>query len=97
MGTAKMQVEEATRSGKIVLRWKTSITVEGKQLVKDFSAQVQRGDKIALIGPNGCGKTTLLKLMLGQLQADSRRIHVGTKLEVAYFDQHRAELDPEKP
>ncbi len=45
--------------------------VDGKQLVKDFSAQVLRGDKIALIGPNGCGKTTLLKLMLGQLQADS--------------------------
>jgi ATP-binding cassette subfamily F protein uup len=49
--------------------------------VKDFSAQVQRSDKIALIGPNGCGKTTLLKLMLGQLQADSGRIHVGTKLK----------------
>ena len=65
-------------------------------LVKDFTAQIQRGDKIALIGPNGCGKTTLLKLMLGQLQADSGRIHVGTKLEVAYFDQHRAELDPDK-
>ncbi len=54
--------------------------VNGK-LVKDFSAQVLRV-KIALIGPNGCGKTTLLKLMLGQLQADSGRIHVGTKLEV---------------
>ncbi|BBU84957.1 hypothetical protein EIMP300_63570 [Escherichia coli] len=72
------------------------VQVDGKQLVKDFSAQVLRGDKIALIGPNGCGKTTLLKLMLGQLQADSGRIHVGTKLEVAYFDQHRAELDPDK-
>jgi ATP-binding cassette subfamily F protein uup len=70
--------------------------VDGKVLVKDFSAQIQRGDKIALIGPNGCGKTTLLKLMLGQLQADSGRIHCGTKLEVAYFDQHRAELDPDK-
>lgn len=70
--------------------------VDGKVLVKDFTAQIQRGDKIALIGPNGCGKTTLLKLMLGQLQADSGRIHVGTKLEVAYFDQHRAELDPDK-
>ncbi|HBK3648455.1 TPA: ABC transporter ATP-binding protein [Salmonella enterica subsp. enterica serovar Dublin] len=97
MGTAKMQVEEATRSGKIVFEMENvDYQVEGKQLVKDFSAQVQRGDKIALIGPNGCGKTTLLKLMLGQLQADSGRIHVGTKLEVAYFDQHRAELDPEK-
>ncbi len=97
MGTAKMQVEEASRSGKIVFEMENvDYQVDGKQLVKDFSAQVQRSDKIALIGPNGCGKTTLLKLMLGQLQADSGRIHVGTKLEVAYFDQHRAELDPDK-
>lgn len=97
MGTAKMQVEEATRSGKIVFEMENvNYQIDGKQLVKDFSAQVQRSDKIALIGPNGCGKTTLLKLMLGQLQADSGRIHVGTKLEVAYFDQHRAELDPDK-
>lgn len=97
MGMAKMQVEEAARSGKIVFEMENvSYQVDGKQLVNDFSAQVQRADKIALIGPNGCGKTTLLKLMLGQLQADSGRIHVGTKLEVAYFDQHRAELDPDK-
>ena len=97
MGSAKMQVEEATRSGKIVFEIEgANYQVDGKTLVKEFSAQVQRSDKIALIGPNGCGKTTLLKLMLGQLQADSGRIHVGTKLEVAYFDQHRAELDPDK-
>jgi ATP-binding cassette subfamily F protein uup len=97
MGTAKMQVEEASRSGKIVFEMENvDYQINGKQLVKDFSAQVQRSDKIALIGPNGCGKTTLIKLMLGQLQADSGRIHVGTKLEVAYFDQHRAELDPDK-
>lgn len=97
MGSAKMQVEEAARSGKIVIEMENvHYGVEGKKLVTDFSAQVQRGDKIAMIGPNGCGKTTLLKLMLGQLQADSGRIHVGTKLEVAYFDQHRAELDPDR-
>ncbi|WP_336185146.1 ABC transporter ATP-binding protein [Klebsiella grimontii] len=97
MGSAKMQVEEAARSGKIVFEMENvNYQVDGKVLVKDFTAQIQRGDKIALIGPNGCGKTTLLKLMLGQLQADSGRIHVGTKLEVAYFDQHRAELDPDK-
>ncbi|HGH3370994.1 TPA: ABC transporter ATP-binding protein [Kluyvera cryocrescens] len=97
MGSAKMQVEEASRSGKIVFEMEdVNYQVDGKVLVKNFSAQVQRSDKIAMIGPNGCGKTTLLKLMLGQLQADSGRIHVGTKLEVAYFDQHRAELDPDK-
>lgn len=97
MGSAKMQVEEATRSGKIVFELEeVSYRLADRVLVKDFSAQVQRSDKIALIGPNGCGKTTLLKLMLGQLNADSGRVHVGTKLEVAYFDQHRAELDPER-
>ncbi len=97
MGSARMQVEEATRSGKIVFEIENAnYRIGEKTLVKDFSSQVQRSDKIALIGPNGCGKTTLLKLMLGQLKADSGRIHVGTKLEVAYFDQHRAELDPDK-
>ncbi|AUX72305.1 ABC transporter ATP-binding protein [Erwinia pyrifoliae] len=97
MGKANMQVEEASRSGKIVFELENvSYGIAGKQLVRDFSRQVQRGDKIALIGANGCGKTTLLKLMLDQLKADSGRVHIGTKLEVAYFDQHRAELDPDR-
>ncbi|MEI7377407.1 ABC transporter ATP-binding protein [Dickeya chrysanthemi] len=97
MGSAKMQVEEAARSGKVVFELEdVHYQVDDKTLVSGFSAQVQRGDKIALVGPNGCGKTTLLKLMLGQLAPISGRIHCGTKLEVAYFDQHRAELDPEK-
>lgn len=97
MGKAKMQVEEATRSGKIVFEIENiSYGIDGKKLVSDFSAQVLRGDKIALVGPNGCGKTTLLKLMLGDLQPDSGSVHCGTKLEVAYFDQHRAALDPDK-
>ncbi|MCD1126046.1 ABC transporter ATP-binding protein [Jinshanibacter sp. LJY008] len=97
MGTAKMQVEESLRSGKIIFELENvSYSVAGKTLVKDFSVQVQRGDKIALIGPNGCGKTTLLKLMLQQLQPDSGKVRCGTKLEVAYFDQHRVELDPDK-
>ncbi len=97
LGSAKMQVEEASRSGKIVFEMEdVCYQIANKMLVKDFSAQVQRSDKIALVGPNGCGKTTLLKLMLGQLQADSGRVHCGTKLEVAYFDQHRAELDPDR-
>lgn len=97
MGSAKIQVEEAARSGKIVFELDdVSYGIDGKRLISHFSAQVQRGDKIALIGPNGCGKTTLLKLMLGQLSADSGRVHCGTKLEVAYFDQYRAVLDPER-
>ena len=97
MGKANMQVGDASRSGKIVFELEhVNYGVGGKTLVHDFSAQVQRGDKIALIGPNGCGKTTLLRLMLQQLKADSGRVHSGTKLEVAYFDQHRAELDPDR-
>ncbi|HCU0191638.1 TPA: ABC transporter ATP-binding protein [Proteus mirabilis] len=97
LGSARMQVEEATRSGKIVFELEdVNYSIGTRRLVRDFSAKVQRGDKIALVGPNGCGKTTLLKLMLGDLKADSGRIHCGTKLEVAYFDQHRATLDPDK-
>ncbi len=97
MGSAKMQVEEAARSGKIVFELENvDYHIGDKQLVQGFSAQVLRGDKIALVGPNGCGKTTLLKLLLGDLQATHGRVHCGTKLEVAYFDQHRAELDPER-
>lgn len=97
MGSAKMQIEEALRSGKIVFELdNVSYQIADKLLVNDFTVQVLRGDKIALIGPNGIGKTTLLKLMLGNLQPTSGRVHCGTKLEVAYFDQYRLELDPEK-
>ena len=97
MGSAKMQIEEALRSGKIVFELENvTYQVDDKLLVNDFSVQVLRGDKIALIGPNGIGKTTLLKLMLGNLTPTSGSVHCGTKLEVAYFDQYRLELDPEK-
>lgn len=97
MGTAKMHVEETVRSGKIVFELEdVNYQIGEKVLVRGFCAQVQRGDIIALVGPNGCGKTTLLKLMLGQLKANSGRVHCGTKLEVAYFDQLRADLDTER-
>lgn len=97
MGNANMQVEEALRSGKIVFDIKDiSYAINNKKLVEHFSAQVLRGDKIALIGANGCGKTTLLKLMLKQLTPETGSVHGGTKLEIAYFDQYRAELDPDK-
>ncbi|HET7773071.1 MAG TPA: ATP-binding cassette domain-containing protein, partial [Burkholderiaceae bacterium] len=64
--------------------------------VKDFSATILRGDKVGIVGPNGAGKTTLLKLILGQLEADSGTIKRGNGLEVAYFDQLREQLDPER-
>ncbi|OED86122.1 ABC transporter ATP-binding protein [Vibrio breoganii] len=96
-GKANIQIDDGTRSGKIVFEAQNlSYQIDGQQIVDDFSFTVMRGDKIALIGPNGCGKSTLLKLMLGQLEADSGRLHCGTKLEVAYFDQYREALDPEK-
>ncbi|NRF63113.1 ABC transporter ATP-binding protein [Vibrio coralliilyticus] len=96
-GKANIQIDDASRSGKIVFE-ATNINydIEGKSIVKDFSFNIMRGDRIALIGPNGCGKSTLLKLLLGDIVPDSGRLHCGTKLEVAYFDQYREILDPEK-
>ncbi|MEG9530539.1 ABC transporter ATP-binding protein [Mannheimia indoligenes] len=96
-GTAKIQLDQTARSGKIVFELENaSYEIEGKNLLQNFTATIQRGDKIALVGPNGCGKTTFIKLLLGELQPTSGSIRCGTKLEVAYFDQYRAELDLEK-
>lgn len=96
-GKAVIQIDDAQRSGKIVFEAENlNFGFEGKDIVKDFSFNIMRGDRIALIGPNGCGKSTVLKLLLDQLKPDSGRLHCGTKLEVAYFDQYREILDPEK-
>ena len=96
-GKAVIQIDDASRSGKIVFEAENlHYAIDGKQIVSDFSFNIMRGDRIALIGANGCGKSTLLKLLLGNLEADSGRLHCGTKLEVAYFDQYREILDPEK-
>ncbi|MDL5595825.1 ATP-binding cassette domain-containing protein [Bacillus subtilis] len=97
-GRATFQLETADKSGKQV------IVVEnvgfahpgGELLIRDFSMVLQRGDRIGLLGANGTGKTTLLKLLLGDLQPTQGSIEVGTKLEVAYFDQLRHALEPEK-
>lgn len=97
VGTSKIQLDEAVRSGKIIFEGEgVNYSIEGKSLIRNFDFRVMRGDKIALIGPNGCGKTTLIKLLLGDLQPDSGSLYCGTKLEVAYFDQYRQQLDPEK-
>ncbi|CAH6802874.1 ATP-binding protein Uup [Vibrio chagasii] len=96
-GKAVIQIDDAQRSGKIVFEAENiNFGFEGKEIVKDFSFNIMRGDRIALIGPNGCGKSTVLKLLLDQLKPDSGRLHCGTKLEVAYFDQYREILDTEK-
>ena len=97
MGTAKLQLDTSSRSGKIVFEMEdVSYGIAGKTLLKDFSTTILRGDKIALVGPNGCGKTTFIKLLLGEIQPTSGKIRCGTKLDIAYFDQYRADLDPEK-
>ncbi|MEZ8115770.1 ABC transporter ATP-binding protein [Vibrio splendidus] len=96
-GKANIQIDTSARSGKIVFEAENlNFAFEGKEIVTDFSFNIMRGDRIALIGPNGCGKSTVLKLLLDQLKPDSGRLHCGTKLEVAYFDQYREILDPEK-
>ncbi|MGP1939589.1 MAG: ABC transporter ATP-binding protein [Arsenophonus sp. ET-DL9-MAG3] len=95
--TAKIQIEEASHSGRTVFKLKNvNYCINSKILIDNFSAQVQRGDKIALIGSNGSGKTTLIKLLLGQLEVNSGNIYCGTKLKIVYFDQHRMALDQDK-
>ncbi|QSX39337.1 ABC transporter ATP-binding protein [Shewanella cyperi] len=96
-GGVRMAVSDGERSGKLVFDVNAlNFNLPDKDLVKQFSVSVMRGDRIALIGPNGCGKSTLIKLLLGQLAPQSGEIKVGTKLDVAYFDQYRENLDPEK-
>ena len=96
-GNVRMDVAQAEKSGKIVAEL-TNVTksYDGRVIVRDFSATLMRGDKVGLVGPNGVGKTTMLKLILGEIAPDSGQIRVGTNLQVAYFDQMRAQLDPER-
>jgi ATP-binding cassette subfamily F protein uup len=73
-----------------------SKSFDHKPVVKDFSTTIFRGDRVGIIGPNGAGKSTLLKLLLGELQPDNGKVHIGTKLQTAYFDQQRQQLDLEQ-
>ncbi|PYE34338.1 ATP-binding cassette subfamily F protein uup [Idiomarina fontislapidosi] len=95
-GNAKMQVNQAQRSGKRVFEGEHVSLSFDKPIIRDLDLLLQRGDKIALVGPNGCGKSTLIKVILGEQSVDAGNIKLGTNLEVAYFDQHRSQLDPEK-
>ncbi|MGZ5818878.1 MAG: ATP-binding cassette domain-containing protein, partial [Burkholderiaceae bacterium] len=93
-GQVKLDVSSGDRSGKIVAELTdVNKSYGSRAIVKDFSATILRGDKVGLIGANGAGKTTLLKLILGVDQPDSGTIKQGTKLQVAYFDQMRAQLN----
>ena len=96
LGKVRLELDAGDKSGRLVVELKEVCKRFGdRPIIKDFSCRIQRGDKIGLIGPNGAGKTTLLRLILGELEQDSGSVRRGTKLEVAYFDQFRAQLEPE--
>mgnify|MGYP000867423586 FL=1 len=96
-GNAKMALNKSDASGKIVVEaLGISHGYKDNPLIKDFSINVMRGDHIGFIGPNGTGKTTLLKILLGKLKPDHGEVKTGTKIEIAYFDQLREQLDLEK-
>jgi ATP-binding cassette subfamily F protein uup len=97
VGTVRLQAQEAERSGKLVAEAKgVSFSRDGRPIVKDFSTTIMRGDRVGLIGPNGSGKTTILRLLLGDLPPDAGTIRLGTGIELAYFDQLREQLDPDR-
>ncbi|CAM3815861.1 ATP-binding cassette domain-containing protein [Polynucleobacter antarcticus] len=93
MGQVKLAVSAGDRSGKIVADLQNVSKSYGRPIVQDFTATILRGDKVGLLGPNGAGKTTLLKLILGTIAPDSGTATMGTRIEVAYFDQMREGLD----
>ncbi len=97
IGNVRLQVEQAEQSGKLVFEAKgISKGFAGTPVVREFSTRVIRGDRIGLIGPNGAGKTTLLRMLLGELQPDAGEIRLGANVQIAYYDQQREQLDPER-
>ncbi len=97
VGKVQFKTPDTYLSGRLIAETtEISHKYNDEYLISDFSTQVMRGDKIGLIGPNGSGKTTLLNILLGKLKPTFGEVVVGTNLDIAYFDQHRAELDEEK-
>ncbi|SDE95833.1 ATP-binding cassette, subfamily F, uup [Salipiger thiooxidans] len=95
-GAAAMELASAPTSGKKVIEAvKLSKSFGDKQILRDFSLTVQRGDRVALVGPNGTGKTTLIRMLLGEIAPDEGTVKLGTNLQVSVFDQTRAQLDPD--
>ena len=96
-GKVKMQIQAEKRSGKLVIEVENvSYSYGNQNIVSDFTTTIQRGDKVGIIGPNGSGKTTLLRLLLNELTPQTGSVEYGTNLEIAYFDQLRAQLDDSK-
>jgi ATP-binding cassette subfamily F protein uup len=97
LGDVRMQAERADASGKLVFEVKhVSKSYASDPVVRDFSTRIIRGDRIGLIGPNGVGKTTFLRLLLGELQPDEGEVRHGANVQIAYYDQQREQLDPER-
>ncbi|HUR39720.1 MAG TPA: ATP-binding cassette domain-containing protein [Verrucomicrobiae bacterium] len=97
-GEASLVLQEAERSGRLIVEAKNVGFSRGSRvIIRDLSTTIVRGDKVGIIGPNGAGKTTLLGLLLGRLAADQGALKLGTRQQVAYFDQLRAQLDDDKP
>jgi ABC transport system ATP-binding/permease protein len=93
-GKVRLQIQEERRSGRLVIEAENVSYAYGSQVVvKDFSTTILRGDKVGMIGPNGSGKTTLLRILMGELPPQQGEVRLGTNLEIAYFDQLRAQLD----
>ncbi len=89
-----MQIQEARRSGRLVIEAEhVTYAYEQRPILSDFSTIIQRGDKVGIIGPNGCGKTTLLRILMGELPPQSGEVRLGSNLQTAYFDQLRSQLD----
>jgi ATP-binding cassette subfamily F protein uup len=96
-GTVKLQAAEAERSGRLVFEARDVTFAHGaRTIVRDFTTTITRGDRVGIIGPNGSGKTTLLRLLLGELAPNAGTVRAGTGLEIAYFDQLRDQLDPDR-